>query len=1312
MDFYDIVGEYVNSKRTTVVSVDFKYFDFKDLMIQGGAFYAFWDKENGVWSTSRTRLYYLIDKDIRDAVAERQRAAPEGSYTGQYMRDAKSGLVAKFLDFCSKCEDNFMPLDMDLTFSEDQVVREDYRSKRLKYTPKDEPCPSFDLLMDTLYNKEERTKLMWSIGAIVSGDSKWIEKFIVMYGDPGSGKSTVTKIINRMFNGYTTEFNAKELTSANNQFSTEVFASNPLVAIQDDGDLSKIEDNTKLNSIASHAPVVVNQKYKAPFVMSPICFLYMSTNKPVKITDAKSGLLRRLIDVRPSGQKLTPQEYHKTMTKIKFEYPGIAWKCLQVYKELGPYYYDDYRPNLMQEETDFFYNFIMYYKDVFENTPTMPLKQAWAMYKDFMEYAGCNYKLTMVQFKAELKDYYEEFIPDTIENNVRVYSVYRGFHTKKVTAKVKWGVSGEPTVVGSLVLEERHSLLDDLYADCFAQYSDGTKPITSWDRCTTKLRDLDTSKEHFVRPPDATHIVIDFDIKDENGKKCRAKNLEEASKWPKTYTELSRSGEGVHLHYIWDGGDPALLERYYDTDIEVKVYTGKTSIRRRVTYCNNEPIAHLSSGLAMKGAKMVNFDVVKTEKGLRKLIEKGLNREVWANTAPSIDYINKILSDAYDAGTHYDVTDMRPAILAFANSSTHQAEKCIRVVMNMKFKSEEPSKGDECGEDQPITFFDCEVFPNLLLINWKYAGDSAVVRMINPTPQEVGELLEHKLVGFNCRRYDNHILYARYIGYTNEQLYELSQRIVHESRNCMFSEAYNLSYTDVYDFASAANKQSLKKFEIQLGLHHQELGLPWDKPVPEELWPKVAEYCDNDVISTEATFNYLHSDWVARQMLAKITGCNPNTPTNTLSAKLIFGDNKHAQDEFIYTDLSEMFEGYKYENGKSCYRGEDPGEGGYVYAEPGIYTNVALLDVASMHPSSIIALNLFGDKYTKRFAELKQARVYIKHKDKENAAKMMDGALAPFLDDPDLDWKALANALKTVINSVYGLTSAKFDNPFRDPRNIDNIVAKRGALFMINLKRFVQERGFTVAHIKTDSIKIPNATPEIIKAVMDYGEEYGYTFEHEATYERMCLVNKSTYIARYSEDDTEHPGQWTATGAQFQHPYVFATMFTGEPFTIKDIAETKTVSTAIHLNFNEGKENTDNLVFVGKAGSFVPIKPGHGGGLMMRDCGDGRWANVSNTTGYRWMETETVIDSPDAMDIIDFAYYDDLKNKAIAEINKWGSYDRFVDLSKPYRKPECPLALDGNPPWELPCGTQQYCTCQDCPSFLFGLCEKGYTPNC
>lgn len=204
---------------------------------------------------------------------------------------------------------------------------------------------------------------------------------------------------------------------------------------------------------------------------------------------------------------------------------------------------------------------------------------------------------------------------------------------------------------------------------------------------------------------------------------------------------------------------------------------------------------------------------------------------------------------------------------------------------------------------------------------------------------------------------------------------------------------------------------------------------------------------------------------------------------------------------FEESSILPYFPGYEFECGKSTYRGEEVGEGGFAQGAPGMYGNVALLDVSSMHPHSVIAEVLFGPKFTRAFREIVEGRVSIKHEAWDIVNTMLDGKLTPYIQrviDGDMTSKDLANALKTAINSVYGLTSASFANPFKDPRNIDNIVAKRGALFMIDLKNEVLNRGFQVAHIKTDSIKIPDATPEIIQFVMDFGERYGYTFEHRS----------------------------------------------------------------------------------------------------------------------------------------------------------------------------------------------------------------------
>jgi DNA polymerase elongation subunit (family B) len=560
--------------------------------------------------------------------------------------------------------------------------------------------------------------------------------------------------------------------------------------------------------------------------------------------------------------------------------------------------------------------------------------------------------------------------------------------------------------------------------------------------------------------------------------------------------------------------------------------------------------------------------------------------------------------------------------------------------------------------------------------------------MFNPDPSEIEDLMRFRLVGFNCRRYDNHILYARLMGYDNDQLYKLSQKIINGSPNCFFGEAYNVSYTDVYDFSS--KKQSLKKFEIELGLRHRELGLRWDQPAPEELWIKVAEYCDNDVIATEATFNARRSDFLARQILADIAGMTVNDTTNILTTKIIFGSDKKPQDQFNYRDMGKMteetnrlgeytvfdekgrpiFPGYTFENGKSIYRGEEVGEGGYVYSEPGMYGNVALLDIASMHPNSIVAENLFGDKYTKRFNDLLDTRMAIKHRDFDNARKMLNGALTKYLTDENAA-ADLAYALKIAINSIYGLTSASFDNPFHDHRNKDNIVAKRGALFMINLKHEVQSKGFIVAHVKTDSIKIPDVTQEIIKFIMDYGKIYGYTFEYEATYDRFCLVNNAVYIAKYK--DGKHANEWTATGTQFQVPYVFKKLFSREEIVFEDMCEIKAVTSALYLDRNEGMADDEHKYhFIGKVGQFCPMKEGIGGGILLRETtnsktGEKGYAAVTGSKGFRWLESEMVRELSKEADI-ERGYYDKMVDEAVKSISEFGDFEWFIS-EDPYINP-------------------------------------------
>ena len=1299
LDFFK-VKELTRNNITNIVP-EFKSGKIKDLMIRGGKFYAIWDEENNVWSQNEADVQRIVDTALWEYV--RKHGYSQG-YIVRTMEDYSTGSWSQFKKYIRESPDNFTKLDRKVTFSNSVTSKKDYVSKHVDYPLEEASCEAYEKIISTLYVPEERAKIEWAIGSVVAGESIDIQKFCVFYGKPGSGKSTILHIIERLFEGYYTTFEAKALASNSNQFATEVFRNGPLVAIQHDGDLSRIEDNTKLNSIIAHEKMTINIKNHSMFTDKADCMLFMGTNKEVKITDAKSGIIRRLIDIRPSGRTIPVDEFRVLEKQTKFELSGIAWRCLQVYKEMGKDYYITYKPFEMLYKSNAFYNFVEYRYFEFLKNDSTTLKAAWEMYNEYYKEAGLQYKMPMYIFREELKNYFETFDEITRINGKQVRSYYSGFKSGEFNYKVEPEVAEDILSKGYTWLKFaiQPSKLDILCADCKAQYaSEGGVPTKKWSYVRKTLKDLDTRKLHYVKVPE-NHIVIDLDIRGENGEKNLLKNMEAATRFPKTYAEVSKSGSGIHLHYIYNG-DINELSHMYDKNIEVKTFTGNASLRRMLTKCNDIDISVLTSGLPKKEAKkkMINIEGVRSEQQLRALIEKNLKKEIHDNTTQSINFIYALLEEAYNGGTlTYDVRDMAKRVKDFANASTNQAETCFKTYQKMHFCSENIEKAEQnlnttdsaaidilenrTGTRDTLVIFDVECKPNLFLVCYKEYGEgNEVVAMVDPTSDDIAHLMEYKLIGYNNLNYDNAMILGRLMGDDDADSFNRNNRIiVKKDKTAKPYRSKYVSYTDVLDFS--AIKQSLKAWEIQLGLPHKEYPERWDQPISKDKIPELIEYCKNDVLATEAVFNHLKPDWTARNIMAEITGMTVNDRTNDLSCKFIVGDDPNPQSSFVYTDLSEMFKGYEFDpngidknrypkdekgkpiyvRGKSIYRGEDPGEGGYVYAEPGIYRNVALLDIASMHPTSIICLNLFGDRYTANYKEIYEARLAIKHKEFDKAKTMFGGKLARYLDDPSTA-KDLAYALKIALNSVYGLTSASFPNPLKDPRNVDNIVAKRGALFMIDLKHAVQEKGYTVAHIKTDSIKIPDATPEIIQFVMDFGKKYGYSFEHEATYEKMCLVNDAVYIAKYSDctgTNGDMAGIWTATGAQFQHPYVFKYLFSKAPIEFKDCCETKSVTTALYLDMNEGlPENEHKYVFVGRTGLFVPILPGHGGGILLRlaDADEMKFNAAGGSKGFRWMEAEKVEDLK-LNEFIDYGYFRKLVDKAIETISKYGDFYEFA----------------------------------------------------
>lgn len=1376
LDFLTIQKKMV--KGVFEISPKFRiYPKSKDLMVRGGDFYAVWDASKSSWSTNESDALRMIDDELDKYIVDNGYSRND-CYI-KYMWDSDSGSIDSWHKYVQKqSRDSFECLDTELQFQNSPKSKEQYSSKCLPYALTAGDYSAWDKIIGTLYDEDERHKIEWAIGSVVCGKSKELQKFMVFYGSHGTGKSTILNIIQSLFDGYYTIFKASTLGSSSNQFALEAFRTNPLVAIEHDGDLSKIEDNTLLNSLVSHEHMMVNEKFKSTYTNKFNAFLFLGTNKPVRITDAKSGLIRRLIDVTPSGNTLPVSEYRRLIKQVEYELGAIAFRCKNIFEE-DPHAYDGYTPLSMMGATNDFYNFVIDNYHIFKKDDGITLKAAWDLYKNFCEEAQIPYKASKRVFKEELKNYFRSFEERIqTDDGMRLRSYYSGFIFEKFEDFKNNTVEKAESNNYKIDFSCTTSILDEYIKDCPAQYTtkDGT-PICAWDKVTTKLRDIDTTMLHYVKVPE-NHIVVDFDIQDENGVKVLDKNIEAASKWPPTYAELSKSGTGIHLHYIYTG-DVNTVSRVFDEHIEIKIFTGKSSLRRKLTKCNDLPIAVLTSGLQKREEKkVIDKNIAVSEKMLIATINKVIAKELSniPGTKCGIEFIKKITDDAYNAGIPYDISNMYNELFAYAAQSTHHSVYCLDIVDKMKLKSEEASENIVLENDKPIVFFDTEIFPNLFICNWKIQGkDKPIFRMINPTPSEIEQLFKYRLIGFNNRKYDNHIIYGAYMGYDNLTLYELSKKIIEGNKNCFFREAYNISYTDIYDFASAGNKKSLKKLEIEMGIHHQELGLDWNQPVPKEKWLLVAEYCDNDVRATEAAFEYLSADWAARQILADLAEMSVNDTTNTLSTRIIFGNNKKPQSAFIYRNMADpvfdmpedihsflsekcpemmstthgdagsllpYFPGYKYEFGKSTYRGEDVGEGGWVKATVGCHVNVALLDVVSMHPHSTIAECLFGVEFTRAFYDIVYGRVNIKHEAWDKVNNMLNGKLTPYVQkviNGEMSSKDLANALKTAINSVYGLTAASFDNAFRDPRNIDNIVAKRGALFMIDLAKMVEEQGFTVAHVKTDSIKIPNATPEIIAAIHDFGKKYGYYFEHEATYEKMCLVNDAVYVAKYADpehckkmygyipgDNYKKGGTWTSTGTQFSVPYVFKSLFSKEKIEFEDLCETFSVGKGcLYLDMNENlpdvsmyevelakliKKGVDierqnelrvlieeghALTFIGRVGAFTPIRKGFNGGILYRVHENKNYA-ASGSTGYRWLESEYVKNSGKNVEaIIDMSFYTTLVDKAIDTINKFTDAEWFLS--------------NDIIPWKTECGKD---SCVGCNHLLKTsddkLCGLGY----
>lgn len=1208
------------------ISLDFTYRKASDIVVKGGAFNGYWNGEK--WSLSQDDLIEKIDYDISKVYNQLKTAHPDAKIKVSYMNNESSGYMLRFNNYCKKQMPSEVQFNSKVFFSDQTPVREDYSTYQLSYRPLDGKTPAFDELMKELYTKDNLNKILWSLGALFSGRMPKIEKFLFLYGAAGTGKGTVLKVIDWMLGEYVAPIDLTGLTGKS-EFATGDIKEVPLL-VDTDTDISRTTSDKNLLKLTSHEPVLVRKLYKEAYPVTFNGLLVTASNERYDARNSDSGIIRRALVARPTGNTVPLHTYRRLMDCIKYEIPYIVKKCIDFFNSVDESFYANEKDEEMIRWNDKFYDCVMENIHIFEKGVT--LNQAVEVYKNYLtEY---DYTLTGAKNKVrnEIAKFYIHHAKDTVnaEGN-RVYNYYYDFKHPNTPQNPIVVKKDKPLLEKMGLKEDGYNYFNENCSDCFAQYTTAAgTPRKKWSDVTTKLSDIDVQELHYVQVPEEL-IVIDFDLKDEEGEKSLKRNIEAALKYPPTYTEVSKSGGGIHLHYHYDG-DVSLLDPNPEPGIEVKVYTGKQALRRKCIFYNNKPVTHISSGLKLKEKETSMFkdveDMVWTEKKLTNFLDNCLDKIHHGATKPEVDFAYSVLCDARDSGVEYDLVGYLDKFINFAMHSTHQSSYCMDIVSKMPFSTTKEREVNNTSTieipQKDLVFYDVEVFSNLFLICWKKKGlkipdwifdnmsvlaNGQVITnyeepyqkewlalhgneydvMFNPAGSSVESLTNKPLVGFNCRNYDNHILYARIIGHNNQDLYNISQRIISDKdNNAKFAGAYNLSYADVYEFLD--KKQSLKKWEIGLGLKHNEFEFPWDKPLPTEHWVDCARYCMDDVDATDEVFSDKKSgqaSYNARLILCELTQMPVITKTQTLAAKFLFGDDPRPQDKFIWYDLAKEFPGYKfdkYAKVKSTYQGELPSEGGWVKSKPGVYgyhknetaivngrhKSVIYIDVESLHPHSLIAINYFGP-YTPKFAALVKCRMLIKHKKLEEASHVFDDIdpalsekLRPYITNEDTA-TGLAYALKIVINTIYGMSSASYDNPFRAPDNIDNIIAKRGALFMIMLYKELEERGCNIIHVKTDSMKITNYTDEDIEYAMKRANEFGYNFDTECIYDRIVLVNKSTLIGHHEGQPETGKEAWEAVGAQFAVPFVYKTLFSKEDVVESDFNIFKSVKSSIYL---------------------------------------------------------------------------------------------------------------------------------------------------
>ena len=181
-DFYKVYAEGPFDKRSQYdyeIKVSFNYVHNRDLIVRGGTFAYYWDGEQ--WRDSLAELVLTIDHTIKTKLDEIKKNNPGADVKYGLAENSESGIVTKFQKYCQDLQNKEIAFNTKIFFDNQTPKRDDYSTIQLNYHPEKGKCPNFDELAGILYAPEELTKILWALGALLTGDMPKIQKFLYLF---------------------------------------------------------------------------------------------------------------------------------------------------------------------------------------------------------------------------------------------------------------------------------------------------------------------------------------------------------------------------------------------------------------------------------------------------------------------------------------------------------------------------------------------------------------------------------------------------------------------------------------------------------------------------------------------------------------------------------------------------------------------------------------------------------------------------------------------------------------------------------------------------------------------------------------------------------------------------------------------------------------------------------------------------------------------------------------------------------------------------------------------------------------------------